>query len=113
MSGLRVTAEVRSLLVPRVFSPTVTAEVRLLRVRRRGCESTVITGYGRDTVTAGSICEVTVITDYGSTQDDEHLCRNTMNRACDLVGYKCSKSTATYTTLLILLSKLATVSKRW
>jgi activator of 2-hydroxyglutaryl-CoA dehydratase len=60
--------------VPRVFSPTVTAEVQLLRVRRRRCENTVITGYGRGPVTAGSKCEVTVITGYGSTQDDEHLC---------------------------------------
>ena len=49
------------------------------------CESTVITRYGRGIVTAGSICEVTVITSYRSTQDDEHLCGETMtwNRACD------------------------------
>ena len=30
------------------------------------------------------------------------------NRACGFAGYKCSKSTATYAMLLILLSKIAT-----
>ena len=30
------------------------------------------------------------------------------NRACGFAGYKCSKSTATYVMLLILLSKIAT-----
>ena len=73
MLKLWVTEEVQSLLVPK--SKSSYCETTTM------CESTVITRYSRGIVTAGSICEVTVITSYGSTQDDEHLCGETMNRA--------------------------------
>jgi hypothetical protein len=51
-------AEVQSLLVPNDDSKVqrLRAEVQLLRFRR--CDGTVVTGYSRSTVTAGSRCEV-------------------------------------------------------
>ena len=32
---------------------------------------------------------------YGSTQDDEHLCRENVTEPVVIAGYKCSKSTTT------------------
>ena len=86
--------------VPRVFSPTVTAEVQLLRVRRRRRRVKFsYHGYGRVPVTAGLICEVTVITSYGSTQDVEHLCGN-KKQSLWFCGLQVLEERNTYTTLL-------------
>ena len=87
MLNLWVTEEVQSLLVPKASSNSFQSNGYGSKSSycetTTMCESTVITRYSRGIVTAGSICEVTVITSYGSTQDDEHLCGETMNRACD------------------------------
>ena len=64
----------------------VTAEFQLLRVRYVKLRLSQVTGAHRMLST----------------------CVEIRNRACGFAGYKCSKSTAMYAMLLILLSKIAT-----
>ena len=60
-----VTTEVQSLLVPSGALRVTSVTLQLSRVTSRSpvtaiskCDSTVVMGYGRSTVTAGSGCEV-------------------------------------------------------
>jgi len=64
-SVVTVTTEVQSLLVPNGALRVTSVTLQLSRVTSRSpvtaiskCDGTVVTGYGRSTVTAGSGCEV-------------------------------------------------------
>ena len=70
-------------------------------------DGTVVTVYGRGTVTAGSRCEVQLSQVTGAHRMMSTCVEKRWTEPV-IVGYKCSKSTATYATLLILLSKVAT-----